>query len=194
LLSKFAGKIDKYYKQDTLQVKFDVLIEDLNEIYKVFIEERDKLEKNIEEEMNNIVKNGKSGFGFQPTIRNIFAIILANAEVYIRLMKDVHKRAFDQANNRKKLLEKLSKETKGDPAIYPWPEIKKDSDNEKNRVIAYPGEKDLITKLNSNNATLWPEVEFVEGFIEVATNKVDPLAEKNIHQVQLLLGMKMMII
>ena len=183
LLSKFAGKIKNYYRQNEnnnnrYEVNIDDLFNDIYEIYNVFTQERDKLEKNIEDEMNKIVKDRKSGFGFEPTIRNIFAIVLANAEVYIRLMKDVHQKAFEQANTRKNLLQKLSKETKGDPAIYPWPEIKKDSDNEKNRVIAYPGEKDLISKLNSNNPTIWPEVEFIEAFIDVATNKVDPLAEK----------------
>ncbi len=182
LLSKFAGKIGDYYRNkpntDIFQVKFDVLVNDVYEISNVFVQERDKLVKNIEEEMNNIVKDKEKGFGFEPTIRNIFAIILANADVYIRLMKDVHKKAFDQSKNRKTLLNKLSKETKGEPAIYPWPEVKKDFDNQKNKVIAYPGEKDLISKLQSNNAILWPEVEFVESFIEIATNKVDPLSEK----------------
>jgi len=50
---------------------------------------------------------------FEPTIRNIFAVLLANAEVYIRLMKDVHDKAFDAAQARSSLLAGLTDEQKG---------------------------------------------------------------------------------
>ena len=182
LLAKLVDDIKKYYRQSpensTYQVKIDLLIDDINEIYKTFNEEREKIEKYVEEEMNEIIKNPEKGFGFQPTIRNIFAIILANADVYIRLMKEVHKKAFDQSDRRKDKLKTLSKETKGDGAIYPWPEVKKEIDNKKSKVIAYPGEKTLISKLQSDDATLWPEVDFVEQYIEVGTNKSDPNVNK----------------
>ena len=181
ILAKLADKIDKYYRgpfDNKFQVKIDLLIEDIDEIRNVFVQQRDKLEQNIEEQMNVIVKDKTKGFGFEPTIRNIFAVILANADVYIRLMKDVHQRAFEQSETRKKILVNYSKETKGEPAIYPWPEIKKDVDNQKTRVIAYPGERNLISKLQSDDANLWPEVEFIENFIEVSTNKVDSNTEK----------------
>ena len=70
-------------------------------IYRNFIEERNKLEANIEREMNMIVKDKTLGIGFEPTIRNIIGVVLANADTYVRLMKDVHTKAFENAEIRK---------------------------------------------------------------------------------------------
>jgi hypothetical protein len=94
------------------------------------------LENDVEKKMNEIVRNKKNGFGFEPTIRNIFAVILANAEVLIRLMKDVHKRAFDQGETRKKIVSDFSKESTGD-SIYPWPELKATVLGKQNKIIAH---------------------------------------------------------
>ena len=57
--------------------------------------------------MNTIIKdpNNGIGIGFDPTIRNIFAVILANADVYIRLMKDTHRKAFSVGKERLKSIE-----------------------------------------------------------------------------------------
>jgi hypothetical protein len=127
--------------------------------------------------MNEIVRRKDGGFGFEPTIRNIFAIILANAEVLIRLMKDVHKRAFDQGETRKKIIgTNYSKETLGE-SIYPWPEIKGTVKGKEN-VIVYPGDRNYVGKLKSNDARIWPEVDFIENYIGVTTNRIDPLTNK----------------
>ena len=157
-------------------VAIDDLVNDVKEIKRNFEQQRDKLEKGVEKKMNEIVKNKKNGFGFDPTIRNIFAIILANAEVLIRLMKDVHRRAFEQANTRKKVVGDFSKESNGE-SIYPWPELKATVLGKQNTII-YPGDPDFHVRLGSDNPVRWPEVDFIETYIGVATNKVDPLSNK----------------
>lgn len=173
-----------YNNNGTYVVAIEKLIEDIDEAYKIFSGQRDKLINQIEQEMNEIVVNGgkdnTKGFGFKPTIRNIFAVILANAEVYIRLMKDVHTKAFIQGPERaKKIIKNLSTETKqNDLPIYPWPEIKKNAQNKKNKVIAYPGDKDLIGVLKSDNPIYWPEVDFVENYVSISTNKEDTNTDK----------------
>jgi hypothetical protein len=157
-------------------VKIDKLVNDIQNIRKNFEEQREKLETAVQNKMNEIVSNKKNGFGFEPTIRNIFAVILSNAEVLIRLMKDVHKRAFDQAETRKKIVSNFSKESDGE-SIYPWPEMKATIKNKENTII-YPGDPNFQAKLGSDNPTRWPEVSFIESYIGVSTNKIDPLAEK----------------
>ena len=157
-------------------VKIDKLVNDIQNIRKNFEEQREKLEIAVQNKMNEIVSNKKNGFGFEPTIRNIFAVILSNAEVLIRLMKDVHKRAFDQAETRKKIVSNFSKESDGE-SIYPWPEMKATIKNKENTII-YPGDPNFQAKLGSDNPTRWPEVSFIESYIGVSTNKIDPLAEK----------------
>jgi hypothetical protein len=143
-----------------------------------FQTQKNKFEQQIEMLMNSIVKDKNKGFGFDPTIKNIFAVICANADVYIRLLKDVHTKAFNIGKERAELLTGYSNETPGDVNIFPWPQIVKQSKDNSQKEFAYPGEKGLRKKLKSDNARLWPEVEFVEEYERVASKKVDNLASK----------------
>ena len=182
ILSNTLPPIDNYYvKPKSNPTKYyiliDKLISDIHVLKKVFFEQNSMIEKDIEKKMNEIIKDPDKGFGFEPTIRNLFGVLMANAEVYVRLMKDVHNDAFNLANERKDLIKNFSDESVGD-AIYPWPEIKKTTPGDKQRVIAYPGEPELQDKLKTYNGLLWPEVSFVEEFIGVSTNLNDPLTEK----------------
>jgi len=152
-------------------VGINQLFADIFEIRKSFEEQNRKLEDAVEKRMNEIIRS-PNALGFEPTIRNIFAVLLANAEVYIRLMKDVHNRAFEKSKERVKLIGNLSKESKGE-SIYPWPEVKKPVSAGKQNVIAYPGEPELLSKLKSTNKNLWPEVDFVETYVDTVTNKIE---------------------
>ena len=175
-------KINQYYKPFSSEyvIAKNLILSDIYEIQSSFVKERDKLQKSVEEKMNTIIKDPTNGIGigFDPTIRNIFAVILANADVYVRLMKDVHKSAFDVSAQRKNILNGLVDEAPGGDNIYPWPEVKKQTGTDKRKVLAYPGDLDLKKKLKSDNKTLWPEIDFVENYIGVATKRLDTLAEK----------------
>jgi len=47
-----------------------------------------------------------SGIGFKPSIRNVITVIMASAEAFIRLLDDVHKKAWDKRDDpdRKKAI------------------------------------------------------------------------------------------
>lgn len=175
-------KIDDYigYSKDKfVGLNIDLLGEDYKKMVNEFLKQKTSLQKDVEKEINTILRDTKKGIGFEPTIRNIFAVVLANAEVYIRLLKDVHNKAFQDSETRKNLLVGFSDETPGGGAVYPWPEVKKSTGSgSKSKVVAYPGDRDLTQKLKSDNKKLWPEIEFVEDYIAVSTNKYDTLAEK----------------
>jgi hypothetical protein len=160
-------------------VAIELIVKNIREIITEFIKQRDTLQREVEEKMNTVVKDPKKGIGFDPTIRNIFAVILANADVFIRLMKDVHVRAFDVANERKKILSTFSDETPGGTgAVYPWPEVKKSvGGGLKHKAIAYPGDSELSEKLQTNDEKMWPEVDFVENYQGIATKKFDSLSD-----------------
>ena len=166
-----------YTVKDKIRVDIEGLLDSLYDIQRDFVEQRNKLENNIEKKMNDIVKRKDIGIGFEPTIRNIVGVILANADAYIRLLKDVHYKAFESAEVRKELLKNISTDSVGD-SIYPWPEVKKQTAGGKNSVLVYPGSRDMVKKLNSSDKKIWPEVDFVENYYQVTTKKTDPLAEK----------------
>ena len=162
----------------SIWVNINAVKKKVRDIYNQFQLQKNKFEEQMEILMNNIVKDKNKGFGFDPTIRNIFAVICANADVYIRMLKDVHTRAFNVGKERSELLIGHSDETPGDLNIFPWPSVKKQAKINAEKVFAYPGEKTLRAKLQSDNARLWPEVEFVEEYEKVASKKVDNLATK----------------
>lgn len=149
-------------------VKVEILFDDIRNVQNLFYEETSRVMKELEKQINVIVRNPDNGLGFDPTIKTLFAIIMANAEVYIRLLKDVHVRAFEAGNSRKNLLKPFDKETKND-SIYPWPEVKKEIPGSRTQVIAYPGDFELRKKLKSTDRNIWPEVDFVEQYIKFVT-------------------------
>jgi len=168
-----------YIVSETVGVDIDELYDRLYKIQKDFVEQRNKLESDIETQMNNIVARKDIGIGFEPTIRNIMGVVLANAETYIRLMKDVHYKAFENAEVRRKILGGVLTDTdKSENAIYPWPEVKAQTAGGKEMVLLYPGCREMAEKLQSYNRNLWPEVDFVENFYDISTHRTDNLAEK----------------
>ena len=178
-IKKPIGLIDDYYT--TFETKIFVttkqILSEIDDIIKVFNEEKKKLQDRVEEEMNTIIKSNGSGLGFEPTIRNIFGVILAGADTYVKLMSNVHFRAYNVREERSQLLVGFSDETTSEGSIYPWPEVKKEtSDNQS--VLAYPADPDLVRKLNSDDAVLWPEIEFIEEYMAVSQRITDNLAEK----------------
>jgi len=168
---------DFYTQATTVGVDIDGLQDAIYTVFRNFIEQRNKLESDIEIRMNNIVKDKTNGIGFEPTIRNIIGVVLANADTYVRLMKEVHTKAFENAQVRKKILAGVDNDSsKQSECIYPWPAIKTQSAGGRERVLMYPGARELLSKLQSNNKDLWPEVEFIENFYDISTKKLDPLS------------------
>ena len=166
------------FKDGKVLVYYDKLVNRIDDVRRDFVEQRHELEKSLQEKMNQTVKDPNKGFGFEPTIRNIVGVLCANADTYVRLLKSVHTRAFNVADKRKEILRGFPTDSIGDDNIYPWPEVKKQSAGVKQNILVYPGDSDMIQKLQSDNQQIWPEVAFVEEYVSVSTYKSDPLTEK----------------
>ncbi len=170
--------INQYYEDTNGKygVAIDKILDDIDIISNSLNVQKQKVQDSVEKKMNDIFLDKEKGLGFIPTIKNIFAIICANADTYIRLLKDVHIKSFDSGVERALRIGKLGDEAPGDQ-IFPWPQVKRLGKN-KQKVLAYPGHKDLVKVLNSNNPVLWPEIEFLENFYGVATKRIDSLSDK----------------
>ena len=158
-------------------VAINELVAEIKKVQTVFVKSRKEIEDKVEDKMNTIIKNPKEGgFGFSPTIRNIFAVILANADTYIRLMKDVHTKAIRNSDERKKI--KVTSTNKNE-SLYPWPLVSKNSDKNTPTPF-YPGDPAISKEIKGDDFNIWPEVEFVETYNSVATKRVDTLSGKEI--------------
>ena len=161
---------------DIIGVDIDGILNEIYEIRKNYNGQQKILEEDIETRINQIVKDPKNGIGFEPTIRNIIGVILANADTYIRLMRDVHERAYDVSKERVGLLSGVETDIKDKNVIYPWPEVKTQSADGKQSVLVYPGSTEMIGKLKSDDKRLWPEIDFLENFYQMSTKKLDPIS------------------
>lgn len=133
------------------------------------------------------------GIGFRPSIRNIITVLMASTEAFIRIMDDVHKKAWDKRDDpdRKKAVMKFpSSDMKDnvpvDPMalmnnsiyansqqpIYPWPQYFVQDDKNPDRfVIQYPGDRSVVDSTKAFDYSKWPEVQFVEEFVKASTEK-----------------------
>lgn len=124
------------------------------------------IELDLTAKINNLLKSD-NGIGFEPNIRNIFAVIMASTDAFLRLMDKVHLKAFDVRNdNRKKQSVISDVKDEPDSPVFPWPEYNKQIlvDGEPKYDLKYPGDPDYVNETGANNYEVWPEVQFVEEF------------------------------
>jgi hypothetical protein len=157
-------------------ISIDVLLDQINALRKVYVQNRIPIEQKMNIAINEIVKSN-AGIGFEPTTRNIFAVILAGADTFIRLMSDVHDKAAAVAQERSKL---IGNNLEG---VYPFPQITVNGTCDKPNILVYPGDISVRTKLQSYDTRLWPEVDFIEQYYTAAAHLNDPLIDKesNLH-------------
>lgn len=191
-LRKVTEYYDKAYNDARSGTEYgiirDRILSDVYNIQNEFFNESTRIIKILEKEINVIIKDKNKGLGFDPTIRNLFAVLLANADVFVRMTKDVHSRAIDAGPLRKDNLLPFNRdETKGKNCIYPWPEVKKAIPGSRTQIIAYPGDLQLRSVLKSYDKNRWPEVDFIEQYIKFTTKvtgveKIDYFFDKNDEQ------------
>jgi len=137
----------------------------------------EKFQKDKADELIKILEEPNRGIGFAPTLRNILSVFYANGEAYLRLLDDVHRNAWDQRDNpiRRQAIntaiqggDQTSDSTNGNEnLVYPWPEIcvLTSNETETRYDVRYPGDEDLSEQFQTQNYSVWPEVEFVEEYI-----------------------------
>ena len=158
--------------------------------------ERLKIKETVETEITNLLsellKNNNDGVGFVPNLRNVLAVIFASGEAFIRLMDDVHTKAWEQRDSdiRKNVV--FSKEVAGasqdnlnsgdnfNTPVYPWPQVILATNGDKGQEkyeIRYPGDNSLVKITKADDYTAWPEVEFVEEFVKGFVQRTNPKKE-----------------
>ena len=146
---------------------------------------QDKLTKALAE----LLESKDNGIGFIPNIRNVLAVVFANGEAFLRLMDDVHTKAWAQRDEkiRKNAIfdstvsnANPDNQTSGSNStqpIYPWPQVIKATTGENGQEkyeVRYPGDNDIIAQTKGYLYDVWPEIEFVEEFIRGLTQKTPP--------------------
>jgi hypothetical protein len=141
---------------------------------------RREIEEKISENLNEQLSNKDTGVGFKPSIRNVLAVFFAQGEAFIRLLDDVHSKAWDIRENKYRQQAifgsnssapsvDVKSSTQNNEPIYPWPQVIRETlgdDKQEKFEIVYPGDKSIATMTKAYIPEIWPEVEFVEEFIK----------------------------
>ena len=152
---------------------------------------RQSIEERLTKQLETQMSDTSTGLGFIPSIRNILSVFFAQGEAFLRLMDDVHTKAWDLREDpyRKDAVfgsnsTVPSVDVKGDgianTPIYPWPQLiveNTKNDGGEKYELKYPGDPVLAGKLKAFVPEIWPEVEFVEEFIKGYTERELPIPD-----------------
>jgi hypothetical protein len=187
--TSFDLKTNQYYwfKFDGSTNSFLTITENIIKELNTKIKE---IESKIQDKLTNLLKSDKNGLGFEPTIKSLIAIIMANSEAFLRLMGDVHESAWDKRNDQIRtgviqdkdktvtspdLKDFVSIEGENLIPVYPWPLFFIESSDPKGEkyILQYIGDPKHISKTKSYLTEIWPEVEFVEEYMSATAKRKD---------------------
>jgi hypothetical protein len=147
------------------------------------------------------IEDTDTGIGFKPTVRNMIAVIMASAEGFIRLLDDVHTKAWDvkydpirsraifynsssapssdsrDLVSRDEFLLFNENQLNADAVnsqipVYPWPQFSVESSDDKNKFeLKYIADPSVVNLTQGYLFDKWPEVEFVEEYLRGLTQK-----------------------
>jgi hypothetical protein len=161
-----------------------------NKISENYQTKKQKVEEELTKELTDQIKKSTDdgGLGFAPTIRNVLAVFFAQGEAFLRLLDEVHTKAWDLRDDETRKLAVFSTSStvdsvdikeKGvlDTPIYPWPQVILENnlkeDGEKYELV-YPGNSTIAEKINAFSPEIWPEVQFVEEFLKASIERENP--------------------
>jgi len=158
-------------------------------------------ETKLSAELAAKIESQATGIGFKPSVRNMCAVIMANAEGFIRLLDDVHTNAWNvkydpvrkvailndlssapgtDSQNKVNISTSASNENQGlstsQIPVYPWPQFFVESpDDKKGRFqLKYLADPSVVNLTKGYLYDKWPEVEFVEEYMRGLTQKFNP--------------------
>lgn len=180
--------------------EFDTFRNIINNLQKEVEIKEQKIENLLTKEFSARITDSTNVLGFKPILRNVLAVLFANAEAFLRLLGKVHTSAWDLRMNPVRYNSILGNDKSFSPdgvrnvqliggelqPIYPWPHfyVEKPSGNKTQYVLEFPGNPDVISQTKGDDYTLWPEVAFVEEYLkslsitkQTIQNKKDPITE-----------------
>lgn len=158
------------------------------------------IEQTFTDNLAKKIISGDGGLGFSPTIRNIFAILMAGVDTFYRLIDKTHTNAWNQRTNPVRVnsiipedksngvdyvnVIKGVKQLNDANLVYPWPTYftkekqKNDTSGRELYTVNYIGDSKYLDKTNGGDYIAWPEIAFLEDYISASVRK-SPLKNRS---------------
>lgn len=165
-------------------------VEERNLMEAKFINELNGIEKALSEQLAKRIEKKETGIGFKPTIKNVIAVIMATTEGFLRLMEDVHLKAWNARDNQIRIDavlgdNQIAKDDNSlnieDNFVFPWPLVSQTNDKkDANKYeLVYPGDPTVVNTTKGFFYDVWPEVEFVEEYITGYSKRLETPSPKD---------------
>ena len=137
---------------------------DLGYLFKDNLDTAQQIEKKIKDQLQltkEIINSAVTQkLGYNPTIRNVFSIIMANVEMFLKMLLEVSAAADEYHQNNSGSNSQILNDGKG--KIYSWPTyFEQRTGDDKGNKKTYPG--------SNVNFRDWEEIKFVEEFVRAYT-------------------------
>ena len=162
---------------------------------------QEEIELNISNQLSDRVVRPNGTIGFKPTIRNIFAIIMAGCDTFIRLMDRTHTEAWNKRNDpyriksiipaekssgidSKSVINYADGKLNEQNVVYPWPTyylLERQQDGRDMFTIRYLGDPKYASKTFAFSYDIWPEISFTENFLDASVRRASS-SQQNTYQ------------
>jgi hypothetical protein len=208
----FTGVLEK----DTSDTRFEKTMGDIVKppvfIFSVFQDLLSKMETEANKKLSEFetaltadlarrLQDSSTGLGFNPTVRNICAVIMASAEGFIRLLDEVHTDAWnvkydpvrqlaildnpssapgtdtlDKVQTSEQARSQNQGLVSGQIPVYPWPQffVETPEDKKGRFQLKYIADPTVVSITQGYLYEKWPEVEFVEEYMKGLTQRFNP--------------------
>ena len=188
--ANFSGDLDNYDEVMNPEVKGFYIFEGPPQS---FAEKHKRLQQKFEDSFNikqmQLTEQLNQAFvdtlEFFPSIRNLMAVVIAGADTYLRLMDNVHTKAYGQRDSQQRISSvtgyqkgEFQDTRSGEQTCYPWPNyytVDQEGADTKELVLTYPGASTVLSETGAFDMNLWPEVEFVEEYVKTVNFRVNEL-------------------
>jgi hypothetical protein len=196
-------KYGEFFQEEGEEVKYksNSFLDDIDIGLKKIKATEESIETEFTNQLSDKIIKEDGGIGFKPTIRNIFAIIMAGVDTFYRLLDKTHTNAWNQRTNpirvnsiipsdknfgidSKNIINGVTQQLNDANTVYPWPTYfikEKQKDDKSGRelyTVNYIGDAKNIQSTQGNNYTAWPEISFLEDYISASVKKA-PLKNRS---------------
>ena len=194
-------KYGEFFRGSNITYKPNSFLDDIDIGLKKIKAAEESIETEFTNQLSDKIIKEDGGIGFKPTIRNIFAIIMAGVDTFYRLLDKTHTNAWNQRTNpirvnsiippdknfgidSKNIINGVTQQLNDANTVYPWPTYfikEKQKDDKSGRelyTVNYIGDAKNIQATNGNNYTAWPEIAFLEDYISASVKKA-PLKNRS---------------
>lgn len=173
-LRKPEDFIDFYQNKKLFRADETVIVYDFTDMREEITQKVNDIEDIIKEKKEETIKSInnqlKEKLTFNPTIKNVFEILMNNTQVMMEELYDVSYKAEVYGRERYNALSSYETDNNSSKIVYAWPDVVENDDKGESK-------KKWLGSIYDIDPTYFPEIDFVEKVVEAYTKANSEMKE-----------------